>query len=121
MSKKVLIVEDYKDSREFMMILIKAYGHEVLTAKNGREAVEIAMREIPDLILMDIALPVMDGIEATEIIKNSAETSKIPVIAITSHGDTLGERAIKAGCDKVITKPLDYSKFEPIINEYLEK
>lgn len=119
MSKKVLIVEDYKDSREFMMVLIQSYGHTALTAKNGREAVQIAKEEKPDLILMDIALPVMDGLEATETIRNSPETSEIPIVAITSHGDTLGEDAMKAGCNSVICKPLDFSKFEPVINEYL--
>ena len=119
MSKKVLIVEDYRDSREFMEILIKSYGHEALTATNGNEAVEIARAEIPDLILMDMALPVMDGLTATEIIRNSAELSEIPIVAITSHANTLGEEAIKAGCNKVINKPLDFTKFEPVITEYL--
>jgi two-component system cell cycle response regulator DivK len=119
MSKKVLIVEDYQDSRELMKMLIKSFGHEVLLATNGNEAIEIVRQETPDLILMDIALPLMDGLTATEIIRTAEDIPEIPIVAITSHGNVVSEDAIKAGCNEVINKPIDFSKLEPLINEYL--
>jgi CheY-like chemotaxis protein len=120
MSKKVLIVEDYEDSREFMQLLIKSFGYETLTATNGSEAVEITKEEIPDLILMDISLPVMDGITATEIIRNSADIPKMPIVAVTAHGKFITNEAVKAGCNEVIDKPFDFDSLELVLYQYLE-
>lgn len=120
MSKKVLIVEDYQDSRDFLRLLVKSFGYEALTATNGQEAVEIAKQELPDLILMDIGLPLIDGITAIEIIRNSPDISKIPIVAITGHGYLLAHQAIEAGCNDVVDKPLDLAKLESLFNEYLE-
>jgi CheY-like chemotaxis protein len=119
MSKKVLIVEDYDDTREFMQLVIEAFGYETLTAANGSEAVEIVKGEIPDLILMDMSMPVMDGITATEIIRNSVSMSRMPIVAVTAHGKFISTEAIKAGCNEVIAKPLDFDSFELILNQYL--
>jgi CheY-like chemotaxis protein len=121
MAKKVLIVEDYDDSRNLMQLLVKALGYDVLVAVNGNEAVEITKQEVPDLILMDIALPEMDGLNATEIIRNSAGISKIPIVAVSAFGKILVDEAIKAGCDDVITKPVDFDSLEPVLNQYLEE
>ena len=119
MSKKVLIVEDYDDSREFMKLLIEAFGYETITATNGSEAVEITKEESPDLILMDMSLPVMDGIRATEIIRNSVNISQMPIVAVTAHGKVIAKRAMEVGCNQVIDKPLDFNSFELILNQYL--
>lgn len=121
MSKKVLIVEDYEDSRDFLKLLVKSFGYEALIATNGDEAVRIAKQESPDLILMDMALPVMNGIEATEIIRDSVDISNIPIIAITAHGIALDKEAIKAGCNEVINKPLDFDNFMYILKKYLDE
>ena len=121
MSKKVLIVEDYEDSREFLKLLIKSFGYEALEAANGEDAVRIAKEEIPTLILMDIALPVMSGLEATKIIRNTPDIADIPVIAITAHSVVIYKEAITAGCNEVIDKPLDYDSFLHILKKYLDE
>lgn len=120
MTKKVLIVEDYKDSREFMKLMVKSFGYETLTAKNGNEAVEIAKDKAPDLIFMDISMPEMDGLTATEIIRNSDDIPEMPIVAVTAHGYLFTEEALKAGCNKVINKPLDFLSLKFVLNQYLE-
>ena len=119
MSKKVLIVEDYDDSREFMKLLIEAFGYETFTAANGSEAVKITKEEFPDLILMDMSMPVMDGITATEIIRNSAGIPRMPIVAVTAHGKFITKEAIGAGCNEVIDKPFDFDSLELVLNQYL--
>jgi CheY-like chemotaxis protein len=87
---------------------LKPAGHELLLAEDGRAGVETALREKPDLILMDVRLPVMDGYEATHLIKQNPATRHIPIVAITAN-DAPSERvrALDAGCDGYITKPID--------------
>jgi CheY-like chemotaxis protein len=117
--RTVLIVEDYEDSRLFMKILVEGCGYYVIEAENGFEAVDKVRQLHPDLILMDISMPLMDGLTATRIIKASKDTSEIPVIAVTAHGNFYQERAKEAGCDALIDKPIDMDSFEPILNQYL--
>jgi two-component system, cell cycle response regulator DivK len=119
MSKKVLIVEDYDDTRDFMSFLVNSFGYTALTAANGNEAVEIAQQQAPDLIFMDLAMPEMDGLTAIETIRKSSDIPKMPIVAITAHGYLLAYEALQAGCDDVIDKPLDFEKLEPLLNEYL--
>ena len=120
MTKKVLVVEDYEDSREFMEVIITALGYQALTANNGEEAVKITREQIPDLILMDVGLPVMDGLTAAEIIRNSgADISGIPIIALTAHGNVVAEEAAEVGINEVVGKPLDYAALEAVLFRYL--
>ena len=119
MSKKVLIVEDYDDARDFMQLLVEGYGYETVTATNGNEAVELAKKELPDLILMDIAMPDMDGLTATKIIKSSSDITKTPIVAVSAYGQALCKEAMHAGCDDVITKPIDFDSLLPVLNHYL--
>jgi CheY-like chemotaxis protein len=119
MSKKVLVVEDYKDTREVLKFVLERKGYQVLEASNGSEAVETVQKESPDLIFMDMALPEMDGITATEIIRSSSDNSEIPIVAITAHGNFLSDEATKAGCNKVINKPLDFVSLEVVLKQYL--
>ncbi len=121
MSKKVLIVEDYADSRDVLKLLIESFGYEALTATNGKDAVQIAKKESPAVILMDIALPEMSGLQATEIIRKTADISNIPIVAITAYGLVIDKEAIQAGCNEVINKPLDYDNFRHILQKYLEE
>ena len=119
MSKIVLIVEDYADTRNMMKFLLQRFGYEVIEAADGQEAVERVRQTPPDLILMDLSLPVMDGFTATQTIRKFKGFSKIPIIAVTAYGNSYYKRAIEAGCDDLINKPLDFNNLEPILNQYL--
>jgi two-component system cell cycle response regulator DivK len=105
---KILLVEDNEMNRDMLSRRLIRKKYEVLVAVDGRESVEMARSEAPDLILMDMSLPVMDGWEATRQLKASPETQAIPIIALTAHamsGDR--EKALEAGCDDYDTKPIE--------------
>jgi len=106
MSKRVLIVDDNEDNRQILIDLLSANGFQVLEAHSGVDAVDIAQRETPDLVLMDIQLPGIDGHEATRRIKAIPLLARTPVIAVTSYALAGDDRkAADAGCDGYITKP----------------
>jgi len=106
MSKRILVVEDQEDNRQILHDLLTSAGYEIIQAENGKEALAAAARERPDLILMDIQLPLLDGYEATRRIKADPGLRAIPIIVVTSYalsGDESKARA--AGCDAYVTKP----------------
>ena len=108
---KLLIVEDNEVERELLSRRFRKKGYEVVLAADGRVGVEMASTEEPNLILMDLSMPVLDGWEATRQIKARNDTSHIPVVALTAHameGDRA--RAINAGCDDYDTKPIDLKR-----------
>lgn len=106
--KKILIVEDNAMNRALLMAILKPEGYELLTAENGQIGVDMATRELPDLILMDVMLPVMNGYDATRKIKANPATRHIPIVAVTANAvPTERDRALDAGCDGYITKPVD--------------
>ena len=106
--RTILIVEDSDDARYFMRLALEARGYLITEAENGAKAVEIAERERPDIILMDLSLPILDGIAATERIRASGELSGIPIIAVTAHQETDFRNGAKAaGFDAYVTKPID--------------
>jgi len=121
MSKgKILIVEDNVDNLALVRFLLERAGYSVLTALNGREALQVAQQELPDLILMDMALPEMDGWSATRELKAIPETQHIPVVALTAYtlpGDR--RKAQDAGCDGFIAKPMNVSGFHKEIESFL--
>lgn len=119
MAKKVLIVEDYADTREFMKFLLESYGYQVIEAADGIEAVDCAERQSPDLILMDISLPLVDGLTATRAIRKGSDKTQMPIIAVTAFGKNYYNKAIEAGCNDLIDKPVDFDILEPILNYYL--
>jgi CheY-like chemotaxis protein len=105
---KILIVEDNELSRDMLSRRLRRKGYEVLVATDGQEGIAMAQRELPDLVLMDLSLPDLDGWEATRRLKTNEKTAHIPVIALTAHamsGDR--EKALEAGCDDYDTKPID--------------
>ena len=107
----VLLVEDNELNRDMLSRRLTRKGYRILCAEDGEQGVELARRERPDLILMDMSLPVLDGWEATRRLKAAEDTRKIPVIALTAHamsGDA--ERAFAAGCDDFDTKPVDLER-----------
>ena len=118
MRKRVLVVEDYKDVRRMMRHFLENKGYEVIIAKDGYQAVERAVSEHPDLIIMDIAMPVMDGIQATQEIRKHDDLQSVPILALTAYADFYSERARDVGCNDVIQKPVDFAKLEPILNSY---
>jgi CheY-like chemotaxis protein len=104
----ILIVEDNEENWDMISRRLQRRGYVVIRAADGQEAVEMAARARPDLILMDVSLPVMDGLEATRRIRAHAETQTIPIIAVTAHamsGDR--EKALVAGCDDYHAKPVE--------------
>jgi CheY-like chemotaxis protein len=118
--KKVLVVEDVDFNRELIVQLLED-KYEVIEAVNGQQGVELAERERPELILMDLSLPVMDGWEATRRLKANADLRAIPIIALTAHamkGDK--EKALAAGCDDYLVKPLDEDELMARIAKYLK-
>ena len=107
MKKRVLIVEDVEFNRDLLVQLLEE-DYEIITANDGGASLELAARERPDLILMDLSLPVVDGLEATRRIKTDESLKSIPIIAVTAHamqGDR--EEALAAGCDDYLSKPID--------------
>lgn len=114
--QRVLIVEDNLDNFELVRFILTRAGYAVLSASNGLDGVEMARRELPDLVLMDLSMPEMDGWDAARRLKADALTRKIPVLALTAHtlpGDR--KRAIEAGCDGYISKPINVSSFEKLV------
>lgn len=113
---RVLLVEDTEDNRMMMRRLLELSGYEVLEAVNGIEAVRTAESEIPNVILMDLSLPLVDGLAATRRIRQLPDLATVPIIAVSAH-DTADfhAEALAAGCDAYITKPIDYSELEDLI------
>jgi two-component system cell cycle response regulator DivK len=108
---KILLVEDNEMNRDMLSRRLERKGFEVMTAVDGRSGVDMASSSNPDIIIMDLSLPVMDGWEATRRIKADSATQSIPVIALTAHamaGDE--QKALEAGCDDYDTKPIDLSR-----------
>ncbi len=111
MTAKVLYAEDNEDNVYLLTRRLTRKGFNILVATDGQEAIELACAEQPDLILMDLDLPVVDGWEATRRLKAMAQTQTIPVIALTSHAMTGDrEKALAAGCDDYDTKPIDFER-----------
>lgn len=119
MPTTILIAEDYDDSRIFMKYILEGYGYRTIEATNGQEAVDMAQQFHPDLILMDISMPVMDGFTATQLIRKCDGMSRLPIIAVTSLDKSYYRQAIEAGCDDLINKPVDSNALRPMLNQYL--
>ncbi len=121
MRSKVLVVEDYADTREFMKFLLQDYGFDVAEATNGFEAIEAVKKQVPDLILMDISMPGMDGLTAARKIREEEKKAqrKTPIIAITAYGEAARQKALDAGCDASLSKPIDFEDLEPVLARYL--
>lgn len=117
-SKKILVAEDYDDIRIMMKVCLETYGYDVIEAADGYEAVEKAVEYKPDAILMDLAMPVMDGIQATSAIRKHSELAGIPIVAVTAYADFYDIRARDVGCNDVIPKPIDFNQLKPILQKY---
>jgi CheY-like chemotaxis protein len=117
---KILIIEDTENNRVLLTRRLKPRGHEVVTAENAESGLAMVASERPDLILMDVGLPGMDGWSATRQLKSDPLNRQIPVIALTAHAmDGDREKAIEAGCDDYETKPIDFNRLFAMIDRLL--
>ena len=119
---RILIVEDTRDTRALLKAVFEAEGYEVLEAADGIEAVEVALAELPDAIIMDMSLPRIDGNTAVKIIRREPALRSTPVIACTAHNQWEWRgKAIVAGCDAFITKPIDFAQLRATLAQLLAR
>ena len=117
---RILIVKDNPNNLKLVKIILEYSGHEVLQAVNAPEGIEIAQRLLPEVILMDIQLPGMDGLTATRILKKDINTKNIKIIALTAFAMKGDEEKMRmAGCDGYIAKPINYKEFLHTVNEFI--
>ncbi len=120
-NETILIVEDSLLSRKLVETVLRPHGYRLLVAADGEEAIEVATREQPDFILMDLQLPKVSGHDAAQRLKSQPETADIPIVALTAYAMAEErERALAAGCDGYITKPIDTRTFPGQVRQYLD-
>ena len=118
----ILVVEDFEDNRFMMRRLLEMSGYRVVEAVNGEQAVEAAERERPDLILMDLSLPKLDGLAATRRIREQNGAARVPIVAVSAHDTTdFHADALAAGCNEYVTKPIDFDQLEELLTRLLGK
>jgi CheY-like chemotaxis protein len=121
----ILVVDDYEDNRQMYSELFALEGYRVLEARDGAEGIETALRELPDLIVMDLSLPVIDGWEATRLLKKNERTRGIPILALTGHApeglEGHSESAREAGCDAFLAKPCSPDKLLEMVGDTLDR
>lgn len=108
MHKKILVVDDSADTREMMAKLLELESFEVITAEDGREGINLAGAQRPDLIITDINMPNIDGIQMIGIIRENSEYGHVPILAITAYGSSIAADAISAGANRALTKPVEF-------------
>ncbi len=120
-NKKVLLVDDSSTSRvTYRLLITQKTGYEVETASNGEEAVNKAVTERPDLIVMDVVMPKMDGLAAVEALRNDERTKHIPIILLTFRsGEESVQKGFASGCDEYLTKPVDPAELMQVLDKYL--
>jgi len=113
----VLVVEDFEDNRFMMRRLLEMSGYRVVEAVNGQQAVETARRERPAIILMDLSLPMLDGLAATRRIREQDGLARVPIVAVSAHDSAdFHAEALAAGCDEYVTKPIDFDHLVQLLN-----
>src|SRR5258705_11496532 len=118
MTKKILVVEDYADTREVLKLMLQSQGFEVLVVDNGVDAVDIALPSHPDAIIMDMSLPGLDGCQAARIIRARPDLKAVPIIACTAHNQCEWRaRAILAGCTEFVRKPVDFESLNTLLTK----
>ncbi len=117
-----LLVEDFEDSRFMMRRLLEMAGYGVVEASDGLQAVELAVQEQPALILMDLSLPKLDGLEATRRIRQHKVVGKTPIVAISAHDSPESRtEALEVGCNEYVTKPIDFDQLGKLLKRFLPK
>jgi two-component system, cell cycle response regulator DivK len=119
-TRRIMVVEDYDDTRLLLKQGLEMLGYSVLEASNGQEAVDIAERERPDLILMDLDLPILDGIAATQHIRQQQHMESVPIVAVTAYPLSYSRvKAFAKGCNEYMPKPIDMSDLARVVARYL--
>ena len=119
---KILVVEDYEDTRLMMRLELEQRGYRVVEASDGEEGVETAWRECPNIILMDLSLPKLDGFEATRRIREDRQMSAVMVIAVTAHQEPLyRSNALEAGFNAFVTKPIDFDWLDELLQSLVSE
>jgi two-component system, cell cycle response regulator DivK len=119
-SHTIMVVEDYDDTRYFLKRILEKKGYRVLEAVNGHEAVEIAKNEHPDLILMDLDLPILDGIGATQYLRQQDSTKSVPIVAVTAYPMSYTRvKAFAKGCNEYLSKPIDFEELDKLLMRYV--
>jgi CheY-like chemotaxis protein len=115
-----LLVEDFEDSRFMMRRLLEMAGYRVVEATDGEQAVALALTEKPQLILMDLSLPKLDGLAATREIRGHRASAKIPIVAVSAHDSPQSrDEALAAGCNEYVTKPVDFEQLNSVVTRLL--
>ena len=120
MPNTILVVDDFDDTRHLYKLMLERMGYRVLEAADGYKAAALVKKEHPNLVLMDMSMPGMDGLGATRVIRDMIEARDVTVIGITAHGNLYNERAIGAGCDAIISKPIEIKTLSSIITLYVK-
>ena len=118
----IMVVEDYDDTRMMLRQMLESKGYRVVEAINGQEAVDLAQRERPDLILMDLDLPILDGIAATQHIRQQSEMNQVPIVAITAYPMSYTHvKAFAKGCNEYLAKPIDFDELDELLKRYIPR
>ncbi|HEX8283584.1 MAG TPA: response regulator [Pyrinomonadaceae bacterium] len=118
----VLVVEDFEDNRFMMRRLLEMSGYQVVEAVNGNQAVELAATKSPDIILMDLSLPQLDGLAATRRIRAQENARKVPIVAVSAHDSAdFHAEALAAGCNEYVTKPIDFDQLVELLGRLTAK
>src|SRR5919107_1761448 len=118
----VLVVEDFEDNRFMMRRLLEMSGYHVVEAVNGQQAVELAGDESPDVILMDLSLPMLDGLAATRKIRERDRLARVPIVAVSAHDSAdFHAEALAAGCNEYVTKPIDFDQLIQLLDRLLNR
>lgn len=121
-SQTIMVVEDYDDTRMLLRQWLESKGYRVVEAINGQEAVDLAQREHPDLILMDLDLPILDGIAATQHIRQQSEMNQVPIVAITAYPMSYTHvKAFAKGCNEYLAKPIDFDELAKLLKRYVPR
>lgn len=122
MNEKILVVEDNPQNMRLIDMVLRTRGYNLLKATDGKEGLDMAVREQPDLIIMDVQLPKMDGLEVTRRLRSKPISSRVPIVAVTAYamkGDQ--DKALDAGCDAYMSKPIDTRALPELVGELLQK
>jgi two-component system cell cycle response regulator DivK len=118
--KLFLVVEDFEDSRFMMRRLLEMAGYQVVEASDGEQAVEMAVQSCPEVILMDLSLPKLDGLAATRQIRQTRGCKQIPIVAVSAHDSPQSRTdALEAGCNEYVTKPIDFDSLNEILQRFV--
>ena len=119
MPKTILLVEDREDIRTMMAVYLTLKQYDVIQASDGREGVQKALFHKPDLILMDLAMPVLNGFDSTIEIRKHEDLADTPILCLTAFGDLYEDKAMAAGCNEVLQKPIDFGRLDEVLEQHI--